>query len=250
MRRFMMLLLLLLPLAGCGTVGPVKPLLKALPQAVDNVRLQQKGTALLLSWDIPSHNQDGSVIDDLSGFAVYKSDYDLARDCPECRPPKKLLRKIDLAYYRSTNRGSQRIYLWDSAVEEETGYRYKIVPYTKDGNEGAAALVYRPCFTPPPPPVELKVRALDRQVDLHWQAAVEERQGVELLGYNVYRRHGKGYFAAQPVNKKPLAATSYEDLGLDNDSEYSYAVRTVIAIGEQRLESVLSGEVSARPRQR
>lgn len=248
MLRVALLLSLLLATGGCGTVGPVQPLQKALPAAVSNATLQQKGAALLLAWDIPTSNQDGSALVDLAGFAVYKSDYDLARGCPECRPPKNLLRKIDLAYYRSNNRNSRRIYLWDSAVEEEVGYSYKIVPYTAAGHEGGAILLHRPCFTNASAVTELTAQGLDRQIRLKWLAAEEHRQGIDLLGYNIYRRSGKDYFAATALNEQPIAATSYNDLNVENDSDYTYAVRTVIAIGDEQLESALSVEAVARPR--
>jgi hypothetical protein len=247
MFRGILLVALLLTMMGCGTVGPVQPLLKSLPQGVENVTLAQKGAALLLAWDIPTRNQDDTPLTDLAGFAIYKSDYDLARGCPECRPAKNLLRKVDLAYYRSNNRQSQRVYLWDSAVEEEMGYRYKIVPYTADGHEGAAVLVHRPYFTSAYPPLELSGVGLDSQVRLTWSATSETRQGVVLLGYNVYRRSGKAYFSAEPLNTEPIAATSYDDLNVTNTTEYTYAVRTVVAIGEQQLESAFSTEVMVTP---
>lgn len=247
MLRGALFILLLLTLVGCGTVGPVQPLQKALPQAVNNATVQQKGLALLLAWDIPTSNQDDSALTDLAGFAVYKTDYDLAKGCPECRPPKTLLRKIDLDYYRSSNRNSQRIYLWDSAVEEETGYSYKIVPYTDAGHEGGATLLHRACFTTASAVTELSAQGLDNQVRLTWIAAEENRQGIELLGYNIYRRSGKEYFATQPNNEQPITATGYDDLNVENGKDYTYAVRTVIAIGDLQLESTLSAEAIARP---
>lgn len=248
MLRVALLISLMLTMVGCGTVGPVQPRQKALPKAVNHATLQQKGLALLLAWDIPTSNQDDSVLTDLAGFAVYKADYDLARGCPECRPPKNLLRKIDLAYYRSNNRSSQRIYLWDSAVEEETGYSYKIVPYTADGHEGAATLLHRPCFTNAAAVSQLAAQGLDRQIRLTWLAAEEDRQGIELLGYNVYRRSGNDYFAPMPLNEQPIAGTGYDDLNVENDNDYTYALRTVIAIDDLQLESALSVEAVARPR--
>lgn len=242
-RRFQHILLLALVAviaAGCGKMGPVQPLQKELPAPVANVSLQQKGTALLLSWDIPTKNQDGSPLEDLKGFNIYKSDYDLAKGCPECRPPKNLLRQVDLAYYRSSNRNSDRIHLWDSAVEEETGYRYKIVPYTEQGHDGESVLLHRPCFTAPYPPAELNGRGLDKQVRLNWEAALEDRQGAELIGYNIYRRSGSDYFAATPLNAEPLTVLKYDDFKVKNGTEYSYAVRSLIKIGDQQLESSLS----------
>nr|WP_320115062.1 hypothetical protein [uncultured Desulfuromonas sp.] len=245
--RGLIVVLCLTALAACGKVGPVKPLQKALPSAVNNATLDQKGNALLLAWNIPITNQDGSALDNLKGFDVYRSDYDLAKGCPECRPPKNLLRQVDLAYYQSTNRNSKRIYLWDSAVEEELGYRYRIVPITTEGHAGAELLIHRPCYSAPYPPMELSGEALDKQVRLSWAPAEETRQGVTIVGYNIYRRSGDNYFAAQPLNDTPVVETAYEDFQVSNDTLYSYAVRTVIVLADQRLESPLSSPINLKP---
>lgn len=237
-------LVMLVSLSACGNVGPVKPLLKTLPKGAESVALEQKGSALLLSWDIPTQNQDGTALTNLAGFAIYKSDYDLAKGCPECRPPQNLYRKIDLAYFRSNNRNSNQIHLWDNAVEEEMGYRYKIVPYTSDDLNGTISLIHRPCFAPPESVASLDAIGLDHQVRLNWSAASETRQGIQIVGYNIYRRSGDTYFSATPLNAVPVTALNYEDLKVKNDTLYHYALRTVIAIGQQQLESSFSAEVA------
>ncbi|OQY25297.1 MAG: hypothetical protein B6I37_01615 [Desulfobacteraceae bacterium 4572_35.2] len=241
-------LTIVLALTGCGNVGPVQPLLKTLPKGADSITLEQKGNALLLSWQIPTLNQDGTALTNLAGFAIYKSDYDLAKGCPECRPPKNLYRKIDLAYFRSNNRNSNRIHLWDNAVEEEMGYRYKIIPYTAEGLDGASAIVHRPCFIPPDSPTNLVGTGLDHQARISWDAASETRQGVQLIGYNLYRRSGDTYFSTTAVNDAPLTSLNYEDSTVKNDVVYSYALRSVITIGEQQLESTFSTEVKVEPK--
>lgn len=244
----LLVLVAVLALTGCGNVGPVQPLLKTLPKAAAAITLEQKGNALLLSWQIPTQNQDGTALTDLAGFAVYKSDYDLAKGCPECRPPKNLYRNVDLAYFRSNNRNSDRIYIWDNAVDEETGYRYKIVPYTTKGFDGIGALVHRPCYTPPDSPTNIVSTGLDRQARISWDAASETRPETQLLGYNLYRRSGDSYFSATPINDTLLTNPSYEDSTVENDSVYHYAVRSVITIGEHQLESTFSTEVEVEPK--
>jgi len=246
--RGLIVLLCLTMLAACGKVGPVKPLQKALPSPVSNTTLDQKGNALLLAWNIPTTNQDGTPLENLKSFDIYRSDYNLAKGCPECRPPKNLLRQVDLAYYQSTNRNSTRIYLWDSAVEEEVGYRYRIVPVTDEGHAGAEVLIHRPCYSAPYAPTELSGEALDKQVRLHWAAAEETRQGVTIVGYNIYRRSGDNYFAAEPLNDSPLTQTAFEDFQVSNGTAYTYAVRTVIVLDDKVLESPLSAPLTLQPR--
>lgn len=242
------LLLAVLSGAGCGKKGPVQALRLALPAAVSGVELAQKGNALLLSWLIPTANQDGSPLTDLAGFKVYKTDYDLAKGCPECRPPQQLLRDIDLDYYRSSHRQSQRILLWDNVVEEDNGYRYLIIPYTASGQFGPGFTIHRPCYAPPLPPAEIAGSGLDQQVRLQWSAAEDSRQGIEWLGYNIYRRSADQYFEAQPLNDAPVAALNYDDFNVSNEGDYSYALRSVVRLGEQVLESQLSPQVAVQPR--
>jgi len=247
LRHGLTIMICLTLLVACGKVGPVKPLQKALPSAVNNATLDQKGNALLLAWDIPTTNQDGSPLNNLKGFDIYRSDYNLAKGCPECRPPKNLLRQVDLAYYQSTNRNSKRIFVWDSGVEEEVGFRYRIVPITIEGHAGAEILIHRPCYSAPYPPMDVSGEALDKQVRLSWSAAEESRQGVTIVGYNIYRRSGDNYFAAQPINDTPVIETAYEDFQVNNGTLYTYAVRTVIDLADQRLESPLSSPINLKP---
>ncbi len=228
-------------LAGCGTVGPVKPLKKALPKAVDNLALRQLGTAMVLSWEAPTENQDESPATDLAGFAIYRASYDAANGCPQCREPKKLLRKIDLAWYRSSHPDSKRVYLWDEDIDRVSGYRYKVVPYNSGGEYGAAATVYRCSYPLPPPPRQVVASALDRQVRLRWQAA------AQVFGYNVYRCGADGTFTPWPLNHRVLHQLGFDDFQVENGHSYTYAVRSVVNQAGVRVESALSTAITATP---
>jgi hypothetical protein len=240
-------LLLILGLSACGKKGPVTPLEAKLPVAPGNVTLSQRGSSLLLGWDIPTQNQDGSELDNLKHFEVYRIDYDPESGCPECRNPQYLLQQIDADFYRSKNRSSTRIYMWDHFVEPNTGYRYKIVPITREEQAGDSSTIHRPCFPAPEPPVELKAQAADRQVVLHWKEPAGEETRSNLLGYNIYRCKEGEYFGTHPLNRTPLKATTYEDLNLENATTYRYTVRTVVKRGEFILESDAAPSVKATP---
>ena len=230
---------------GCGTMGPVKPLKKALPNAPQQVKLQQKGTAMLLSWTAPTRHQNGDLIENLGGFYIYRASYDPDSGCPECRPPKNLLSKIDLGYYRSNHSG-KRISFWDNDVAAGNGYRYKIVPYTDSNGIGTATTIHRACITPPLPPQDIIAAGLDRQVRLRWKIAANVKPET-MRGYNIYRRQGDNYFSPQPLNKKPLTQLRYDDFAVKNGQEYHYALRSVIAVDGHIVESTLSTEVTATP---
>jgi hypothetical protein len=247
-RRWAYLLLaLFLALAGCGHKGPVRPLALKLPVAPGELTAVQKGARFLLAWTLPSSNQDGSPLTDLQGFKVYRMSYDPAEDCPECRDTSILLQNLDLDYLQGARRSGERLFLWDSALQAGGGYQYRIVPYNRSGREGLGALLRLPYHTPPPPPQSLSATGLDRLVRLSWESVVEKRDGVEFLGYNLYRGEAGSPLQPTPLTRMPLTETSYDDFGLENGTSYLYGMRTVVRIFGQIVESPLSSTVEATP---
>jgi len=210
--------------------------------------VEQRGARLLVAWSLPRTNQDGSPLTNLEGFRVYKMRYDPAQDCPECRDTSVLLQDVDLEYLRDVRRSGERLYLWDDGLEEGAGYQYRIVPYNDRGREGASTQL-RVVFTPPPAaPTGLVASGHDRMVRLQWEAA-EPAPDTELIGYNLYRREPEEPFPFEPVNRQPLADTTFDDFGVENDHAYIYSLRTLVRSGGQRVESPLSTTATETPRQ-
>jgi hypothetical protein len=235
-------------LCACGKKGPVVPLEAKLPATPAQVSLSQRGSALLLAWDIPALNQDGSELKNLKRFDIYRIDYNPETGCPECRNPQYLLQQIDVALYQRGERNSKRIYMWDHFVEAGSGYRYRIVPVTAKEQSGADATIHRPCFPAPEPPAALSTRTSDRQVVLNWDApVVEDEVHGTLVGYNIYRCKQGEYFGPRPLNREPVSDAAYEDLNLANNTTYRYTVRSVVKQGEFILESDALPAVTATP---
>ena len=240
-------LVLLLTLAGCGHRGPVRPLLKPLPAAPKGLGLVQQGGQFLISWAIPTTNQNGSPLTDLQGFAVYKMQYDPAQDCPECRDTSVLWQHVDLDYLRQAQRVGNRLYMRDDELTPGLGYQYRVVPLTKDRNEGASALVRRVFARAPAPPASLDAEPHDQMVSLHWPAVTDLPPTAKLVGYNIYRRNGLAPFPPSPVNPAPIVDVAFRDFGLKNGQPYGYAVRTVVKVDGVRIESALSPQAQTTP---
>ena len=88
---------------------------------------------------------------------------------------------------------------------------------------------------PPAAPMDLEAEPGDGIVNLSWAANTED----DLAGYNLYR---DGDLMAEG-----LAETAYSDLGVTNDSTYSYSVTALDTSGN---ESSASRPVEATPRDR
>ena len=244
-RKLALLLLILLSLAACGKRGPVRPLLQALPEAPQNLRVQQQGERFLISFGLPGKNQDDSPLADLQGFKVYKMKYDPQRECPECRDTSVLLQSIDLDYLRDVRRVGDRLELWDRGLAPEVGYQYRVVAVNRNGADGRPAVAKRPFFAPPPAPAGLVATGRDQMVQLSWQPPAAAAK--ELVGYNLYRRTPDDAFPSLPVNQEPLRPEGFEDYGLQNGTSYDYAVRSVIETDGWQLESPLSETVTVTP---
>ncbi len=230
-------ILLIMMTSGCGKKGPVKPKLKALPDAPKELTLRQKGNLFVLGWTIPTVNQDGSAAEDLTGFRIKRLVYDAAEDCPTCREPQTEVEELEITYPAPGQRIGNRLYWRDVDIRPNNGYRYAIAPLTLGGHEGSSATIHLAVQPPPPAPTALQVEAGDAQVKVQWTAPVLSAD-MSLVGYNLYRRQAKRPFPIVPVNAKPLKETQLLDRGLDNGRAYEYRVSALVRTGDQQLESM------------
>lgn len=235
----MIISLTLVMMTGCGKKGPVRPKLDTVPEPPQEATVQQQGMLFVLGWTIPEKHQDGTKVEDLTGFRIKRLTYDAAQGCPTCRDPQTEVAEIELKYPEPAQRIGKRLYWRDLDIRTGTGYRYAIVPLTIGGHEAPATMVHLVAVQPPPGPTNLRAEAGDARVSLQWDAP-ELPDDMELIGYNLYRRHAKRAFPIIPVNKEPLQETQLLDRGLDNDKAYEYRVSALVKTGEQVIESMAS----------
>ncbi|MDT8441602.1 MAG: hypothetical protein RQ723_08065 [Desulfuromonadales bacterium] len=240
-------LVLIGTLAGCAKTGPVRPKLTSLPASPQEARLVQRGDHLLLSWEAPARNQDGSAAEDLAGFRILRSDFAAADGCPECREPDDLRARIRRASPAPARRIGDRFYWLDEQVEIGRGYRYVIVPVTVGGQRGTPADL-RALLTPPlAAPTGLSIRREPGRLHLSWQAP-DLAPEMEQLGYNLYRRRIGQTWSPAPLNPQPLSATTLVDIVAADSRDYEYRVSILVnmagIVRESRLSDSLSSAVS------
>lgn len=241
----MISLSLALSLTACGKKGPVRPKVAVQLEAPTDVTLRQQGNLFVLGWTIPSDSQEGSA-EDLTGFIIKRLVYNATEGCPTCRTPEEQVAELSIKDPKPGQRFGDRIYWRDFDIREGTGYRYAIVPVTLGNIEAPFATIHLDVQPALAAPAGLRAESGDGQIALQWDAPPLP-EGVELLGYNLYRRQAKRSFPIVPVNVKPLQETQLLDRGLDNGRAYEYRVSALVKRGDQQLESMASPGVLITP---
>ncbi|HEY6008003.1 MAG TPA: fibronectin type III domain-containing protein, partial [Geobacteraceae bacterium] len=96
---------------------------------------------------------------------------------------------------------------------------------------------------PIPAPTRLALTASATAIELRWDAPSLPAD-AKLLGYRLYRSRGNEPLPLQPLTAAPVTDTRYEDLQLERDVAYRYAVRSVVRLGDETTESQLSTEAT------
>jgi len=245
MNRAGALLCLVLLLAGCGIKGALQPKNVPLPAAVGALRLLQQGEELVLSWQAPGSNQDGSALDNLAAFEIFRLSYLPEDYCDECRDPQYPLARIGLDDPDAL-RGVDGSFRWrDRYVAIGSGYRYTVVALTGQDNPGATSRIRRVVVAPPPAPLAFSAIPLDRGARLSWARPTELDPAAEWLGVQVYRGSADG--PLQPLPGEARADARYDDFGLQNGQSYRYGLRSVVRIDGQIVESGLSEVLTVLP---
>ncbi|WP_305044142.1 fibronectin type III domain-containing protein [Geoalkalibacter sp.] len=246
--RLLCCALLLPALVACGKKGPVRPLSELSPAAPPAFSAVQAGESVLLSWDMPRTNQDGSPLEDLTGFRIYRLGFAPGDPCPECREESAaLVAELDLDYLPTASRRGEHLFWFDTQARQGGGYLYRILPLNRKGRPGAAARTQLILAEPPPAPEQLTAGGHDRLVRLRWNPVASLPEDAVFLGYQIYRRSGEAHFSPAPLTDEPLQTTEFEDFGVINGQSYAYAVRTLVERGGRRILSARSMEVSVIP---
>ena len=247
--RFSILLLLaLLTVSGCGIKGELTQKGKPLPAAAIKPAVQQQGSDILLSWTIPTLNQDGTPLDNLEQFLVVRLNYRPGDYCEECRDPGTGQVHIYVDRPEPAIRIKDRFYLRDLDLPPNQGYRYRIVPINSIGEAGSEILTHRVMHDAPLTPGKPQADEMDRSLRIHWiTESLPPGQGT-YLGVNIYRAVGDEPFELRPLNNEPFFDEKYNDFGLENNQSYRYGLRNVTQIDDQIIESALSEPVTATPK--
>jgi len=249
--RLIVILLCLIPallLLACGKKLPPLSLNATAPGPVKDFHLSQEGDNIILSWVLPEKNLVGQPLTQIQGCRLFRGETKGVMPQKGCLPEFKLRAEIDLAYPKQGLVKGNRMVFQDRGLKPGRRYHYRVAGYDQSGTPGGWSPVLALSWgVLPPAPRELKARPGDRVVNLAWSPVtllLDGSRAVDLAGYRVYRR-GEG--VSTRVTKDPVTATTYQDVAVENEVDYTYLVRAVRKVGPDLLQSEASPTAKARP---
>lgn len=239
-RSSLLLVSALVLMAGCGKKGPLLYPDMLVAQPPQQLKVEQSGSRLRLSFDLPAKDLSGRKLEDLEAVLVGRRTYQ-EQDCVSCQDQYQDLQKIDPAFPAPAQRHGNRIIVIDTDVRAGERHQYRLQTVQKGGVVGSATFTAVTALLPPPDAPGLKAHsAFGGFVVLDITGMVP--QGTSLVGYTIYRAEGNGVLV--PVTSLASGVSRYEDQAVQRDRSYRYAASTVVKRNDGVVvESELSAAV-------
>jgi fibronectin type 3 domain-containing protein len=177
---------------------------------------------LTVSWIKPTKNEDGTPLNDLAGYYIYRSEG--ASD----------------SFKRLNEEPVRGICYTDTTAINGITYFYSVTAVDYSGNESKRS----PIISSTPnilPPSRFKVKPGDGEVQLFW----DPYEKSTLRGYYVYRRSSNAIANTfEKITEIPIQDNHYIDKNLANGIAYFYKV---LCVGIDGLEGIHSQEEGATP---
>ena len=250
-RGALLLLLAASALVACGKSGPpIAPELRV-PAGPTGLHGAVDEQSVVVGWTGPGTRVDGSRLRAIALYKLYR------REEADGGEPKSAMLSSgrvvgydEIATIRPDSPAPASVQgsavTWVDRRALAVGRRYVYVVTAEDTlgrSSGPSERLVVPYLAAPKPPRALGAAPGDRRISLTWQPPAELTDGSPAPGdlrYLVLRGAG-AEGALAPITPRPVEGTSFTDEGVDNDTDYRYAVRAV------RVEPAVSatGEASA-----
>jgi len=228
--KIILLITFLMVVSGCAKKAPPVPWESIVPKRIVDLRATPREDRLLLEWGVPKENTDKSVLTDLAGFQILRSEGVLVgEECKGCGEKKTVVHEIK--WDSQEEEKKKRVAIFFEDQEARKVYVYQVVSTNRRGDPSApsnSVTVY--WDHPPQVPRMVKGEEGDKKVDLYWEPV------EEATGYNVYRRLEEREFSNRPLNREPLTTTHFSDLSVENEKKYIYSVRAVRKVVKTDVE--------------
>lgn len=208
-----------------------------------------------MGWSVPTKNTDGSRLEDLLGFRVFRRGRSLTPSaCPDCPLEFEPVAEIDIDYPRGAQVEGGRVLWQDVNIKAHHEYTYLILAYNSSkypSPESNQAQIF--WDEPPAAPTRVSVHSEERALEIVWEFSPFLLSGKEMedfSGFNIYRRSEGGRFGLFPLNPGPIPERRYWDGRVEIGRHYEYEVRAVRNFRGTLIEGPSSTLVAGIPEKR
>ena len=228
--KIILLITFLMVVSACAKKAPPVPWESIVPKRIVDLRATPREGRLLLDWGVPKENTDKSVLTDLAGFKILRSEGVLiGEECKGCGERKTVVHQMKWDSKEEEKKTRVAIFFEDQ--EARKVYVYQVVSTNRRGDPSAPSNPVTVYWDyPPQVPRMVKGEEGDKRVELFWEPV----EGA--TGYNVYRRLEEREFSNRPLNREPLTMTHFSDLNVENEKKYIYSVRAVRKVVKTDVE--------------
>jgi hypothetical protein len=227
---------------ACGYRTSPRPASATIPGQVDLVTARAYPDRILLQWGVPLSNTDGSPLEDLSGFKVYRSAEEVDGECEDCGK-RELHSNVDFENPVNAKIVQGEVFYPDERVSRGNVYRYWVAAYNLRGREGPVSPeVTVEIDRPPPAPQGVSVRVEKDGALLEWTSPARP---AGTKGYRIYRGDKEDVDTMESVGETKWAETRFLDKGVQKEKTYYYVIRSLKMNDGVSLESLPSASVKA-----
>jgi hypothetical protein len=240
-------------LTACGRKGDPTVPVRYIPGPVEDLVATPKENTVILSWNRPDKNADGSPIKDLAEFVILRAD--ISEDVKEYVYKKIMVIALDKPEPSIIK--ENMVYLQDAGEDLSPPglnygktFGYKVFSINKSKILGKERETRVTLSIPPGNPDGFMATSGDARVMLNWTSPSKRIDGSELTdlrGYNIYRGREKGVYGDTPVNPGLILSQTYTDQGLENNKPYYYIIKAVNTLTPPWNEGPPSAEISVTP---
>ncbi|AJS61487.1 licheninase [Paenibacillus sp. IHBB 10380] len=181
------------------------------PDPVEEVKVELQSNKAILTWNVPSSSKEP-----VRGFRIYEKDDKISKHW---------------STYVAVNPDTKQYSLTIKNLNPAIQYNLiiKAVGIRDNSDKVEVSTLKDPTANEPPSaPTQLKGKVISPfQIDLSWKAST----GKSATGYHVYRSE---------VLAGTTKETSFNDIGLEPNTEYKYTVK---AVNESSVESIATDEI-------
>ncbi len=242
--KYIWVLMVFCLLFGCGYKTRPRPITATIPGEIGLPDAHAYPDKIVLRWNVPATNADGSPATDISGFKVWRLTQKIGEECENCEDKKTLYANVDFQNPSNAIIEKGEVIYTDPAVTPGNIYSYSVSEYNLKGREGQRSEDVTVVMEEPPPPPENVTADFDSLgAVLKWESPTR-LSGIR--NYRIYRSDTDSDKDMKPIGSTRWAEKEFVDKDVEKEKTYYYQVRSLKMTRGIPIESAPSETVSIK----